>query len=406
MYKPGKQATVATPPIGHRLNEVPFGQEIATTNFADSPISEYLERHPSSYNINPIYGINLSDILRHMRLAGSGAKSTFSVFPGSEHVAMSRGRETGDANQPVFIPEKAPVAEYYTLGILSVKALGLRDLSRAHVDSDLSAHKGDTGIASVSEIMIDANIGDLLVSAGAVVGNAVAVIRLPVEVFLAHYQDPQLGGEEGLHYANSLIAQWGDNPPINIPAMIRITDPLRLHHATFSTPYLLYQSSRWIQAELAHNGLEKFSTRYNIPDKYLTFLLDGSMDNADITNETTAESANTKTVAFAKSGARLLSYVICRNYVICLREHIDASFDPKDIGNCGRLHDFAISLDSNIANLGGGGNTQHATQTFKSLVEEVILSESSVLKKHELISILEEIAQIEDHTFDPETIVN
>jgi hypothetical protein len=225
----------------------------------------------------------------------------------------------------------------------AIKGLGISNLSRLE---SKRPYGSSMGVLGATEAAVDIGISEVLSDEGANVGDYLALISVPRVAFLQHYKDPRTGGETGKAYAEHLIQNWKNDPEYigrkYIDGMVRLTDPERLHSSTFESPERLLNSARWLQAEYRANSKDDFDAYYQLPSA-LSAHLEYTLG---LTQEEINDPANQKKVEnLAKAQARLLAYIIMRNYVIAIKNEIDTSFSQKDIGNLGKLHDFPIAFD-------------------------------------------------------------
>lgn len=380
--------------------------------FENSPIARSVQ---TEYISNPTYGIEKDGLYRILYLpAGKNVVTEGGItrMVPLPVAPLSRGREYGSSLEPVLIESKLGLNKgYKTLGIITLKGMGLRFLEHA---LSHSYRTGSSGVLGIEESQLDANMGDILFQEGASVGNAIGIIVTSKEAFLEHFEDPKIGGEEGKQYARLMREAWEDeekeykkDPDGNIdqyrpsiPAIARITDPERLDPRTFGDVNklipiaLLTSSAKWLQMEYKINGKEEFLKRYQLPESYIGHL---ELEITDPYEIDQGKEASERDIQIAKSHAKLLTYMIARNYAICLREGVDTSFAQKDIGNLGKLHDFPLSLNFLVKGESGDmvvdPELPLLKNSFKTLVNDIFLREGSLISRNEMAEVLDEVSK-------------
>ncbi len=324
--------------LPHPTPEISNRHPARVVRFIESPIGISSETEVS---LNPRYVISEEELRQKMYLSGEGESSTVEPFP---RIPLSRGRESGSSLEPILVPKKlSDGSTYQVVGVIGLKALGLRELGST---TSQDYRSSSLGVVGVTEAMIDVNVGDFLSEDGASVGDYLAVVSTPKEVFLSHFEDPKIGGEGGALYAKHLRDAWSADDEYKdrkyIDGIARITDPERLDYRTFTNPYLLLSSALWLQKELQANGEEKFVEYYNLPVGYADHLKGVIEFDKDKLEDLDNNQDLGKTI---QSHARLLTYIITRNYAIALKSGVNTSFSNKDIGNLGKLHDFPLAMN-------------------------------------------------------------
>lgn len=309
---------------------------------------------------------NPAELLQYLWMPGYGEWSEKIPFFGSG--PGTRGREIGDAGYPFFITNKS--TGYQDLGILTLKAGGMRWLDKAIPEIEGMTHPASAGVSGINESLRDIGFGDMLDDEGAVVGNTVAIIRTSKEAYLQHYEAGHLVGEHGQAYAAKMRQSWEDDheyrPSINM--QIRHTDPERMAFGFFTQPPLLITSADWMKVELAHNSTPLFVEHYDLPSGYVDHLLQ-PVDDAQ----------------YACGQARLLAYTLIRNFALAKRLQLDASFKLKEMGNLGKLHDFSVvKVDET-------GQLPRAHADFAHVLETEIRRPDSLLSRTEVNRILEDV---------------
>jgi|GEM_PF-3516073 len=324
--------------LPHPSPEITNRHFAKVVKFSESPIGKSSE---TIIQRNPRYQISEAELRERMYLSGDGTSSVEKPLP---QIYLSRGREAAAASEPVLLPKQLQDGStYQVIGIIGVKALGLRDL---HSTAGQDYRKSSLGVAGVTETTIDMNIGDFLSEDGASVGDFIALLSIPKEVFFQHFEDPKIGGSGGKLYADHLREAWAADEEYKsrdyIDGLVRITDPERLDYRTFTNPYLLLSSALWLQAEMKANGKEKFREYYDLPEGYADHL-DGQirLDQDKLENV----GSHPDEQAIVQAQARLLAFIITRNYAIALQQSVNTSFSNKDIGNLGKLHDFLLAMN-------------------------------------------------------------
>ncbi len=306
--------------------------------FLESPIGKSEQVHIA---LNARYLISEAELRERMYVSGQGTKSEEKPLP---QITMTRGREAGSALEPVLLPKRlADGSTYHVVGIISVKGLGLRDLRWVAAQSH---RKSSMGVVGITEAMIDVNVGELLTEDGAVVGDYIALLSVPKEVFFQHFEDAETGGSGGRTYAAHLRRFWRNDAEYRnrdfIHGIVRITDPERLDVRTFINPVLLLRSAAWLQAEMSANGKARFCEYYSLPLAYADHLQHRLPHESELGESSQSHHQVPETLS---AQARLLAFIITRNYAVALRNGINTSFSYKDIGNLGKLHDFPLAMN-------------------------------------------------------------
>ncbi|MBP9819558.1 hypothetical protein KBC79_02350 [Candidatus Woesebacteria bacterium] len=374
--------------------------------FLESPIGKSEQVHIA---LNSRYLISEAELRERMYLSGQGTKSEEKPLP---QITMTRGREAGSALEPVLLPKRlADGSTYDVVGIISVKGLGLRDLRWVAAQSH---RKSSMGVVGITETMIDVNVGELLTEDGASIGDYIAILSVPKEVFFQHFEDSETGGSGGKTYAAHLRKFWQNDAEYRnrdfIHGIARITDPERLDVRTFIDPVLLLRSASWLQAELSANGIDKFCEYYCLPPGYADHLQYMLPQEGELREDIQLEQ-NVAHIVSAQ--ARLLAYIITRNYAVALRNGINTSFSYKDIGNLGKLHDFPLAMNKYATTQDthtreeADAYVRMTTYSFEQLVTGVFFNNGvqSYLTHHSFVAMCSHLSKHYQVVIDAENMI-
>lgn len=343
--------------------------------FELSPIAS----HPdTSIILNQKYFAQDEDpqhLLQHIWVPGYGTYAEQVTFFGVE--PGTRGRELGNAANPVFIKDRR--TGYYTLGILTLKAAGMRNLTTAPGEILEMQKPASAGVSGIDEVFKDAGYGDVLYDEGASIGNTVALISTSKEAFLTHYRSPNHGGLAGGEYARLVTEAWKNDheyrPSINM--QIRLTDPERIGFGFFTEERHMWTSAEWMQVELKANSQERFDARYGIPPGWSDHLL-----------------SVTRSPEVAADQARLLSYIIIRNYALAARLNINTSFKLKEHGSLGKLHDFSPAIVDET------GSLERLNTDFREVFTTELQLEDALLDNETLQQVVGEVQSDTGYSFE------
>ncbi len=330
-------------------------EESSAIRLLETKLASQVEAKP-----NPFYRLNSEDLKKLVLLPVAEGFGETVVFYGTEYA--SRGREIGDSRHAVEIED---INGYKTIGIVTVKGVGLRD----PLNEGDYTYGGSAGLLGIDETTIDAGMGNFLRECGADIGDSIGLLRLPTKEFLQF-----LEAHGATEYASVLRKNEFEQRDV-VPAMVRLSDPERLGDV-FESKQSMHTSAMWMAAELTSNGKASFIARYDVPEEYLTQL-------ENLTTETFTDAA-------AQNHARLLTWLIARNYAICLKNKVSADFSERQIGNLGKLHDFAATLDQPEAD----GVNQSTTSTFTTLLAETVIAKGKFLDEDEITKILSKVEEI------------
>ncbi len=288
-------------------------------------------------NINPGYTITQEDLLDYLFIAGNPETTQLYSLP---KTILSRGRETGRTDKAVILSDKSG---YGHVGCLLTKGLSLRWLLDAQYFKAKTKDPNPIipGLTLFDEMFLETYIGDTLEDMGAHIGITIATLKISFRDLKQMYSSQ---GVLGQRYAEILSNVMSAKHLIDddlVCASVRLTDPTRIdceYFAFFDEDGKLLPESfdqmvssyLWLKEEFEFNQYEKFKDKFNVPEQYIRHF-----------QKPTDKISTNDMIEHAK----FLLFVISRNFAQVMKTPFDAWFDQKDIGNLGRLHDFAISLD-------------------------------------------------------------
>lgn len=247
----------------------------------------------------------------------------------------NREREVGNTEKLFILQEKDG---YKRIGVISLKAVGVKEFSEG-IAKRTERESVTFGIAESDEIMIDANMGDYLDQEQfSNVGNTLGMVSVSREDFLEHLR------QVGYHTYASFLEGAGflspDKKGTPVVLLIRFTDPERF--PDLGTNYFfepdkqeefcsfLYRSQQLLYEELHLNGKTAFMSRYGIAsEEFIQHLINPPEENTES----------------AKHHLGLLIYLIANNIFAVKKQNLYLDVDKRNIGNMGKLMDFAPSLD-------------------------------------------------------------
>lgn len=323
-----------------------------------------------SMEVNRFYQIGAKELANHLYLPVKRGRGTEVVFSGSKY--NTRGREVGDIGKPVVIQDKNG---YQTVGIITSKGSGLRNPEES---GDLVYHKGSAGLLGIEEATLDAGFGNILRENGANIGDCLAIIRIPPTMFMDFLL--RSGADE---YAKVLKSNGFEERTL-IPVIVRLTDPERLEDV-FNNLRNTLISALWMGAEYRINGKERYLQRYQLPENYTTHL-------KDLSESTFGDNE-------AKNHAKLLLFMIIRDYVISEQLHLNVDFSERQIGNMGKLHDFSTVLD--LETTTNFHKPLTSTESLAITIADIFMARGKFLDEEAFQEVIATAQTIFDYNLEP-----